>query len=191
MINIRETIKQALHMLTETKKDENKTYDFGCTMAYLTPSKHLWERVQNEIDKDDVFTEEDLGLEPFSSAHVTLLYGIHSDVPDEDVEAIIETIEAPEVTFEKISMFENEKFDVLKYTVSGKGLNEANKKFKELPHTNNYPTYEAHCTIGYLKKGTAKKYCKDLEKPFTVKADKIVYSKPDGTKKEYPFGNKK
>jgi len=174
-------------MLTETKKDENKTYDYGCCMAYLTVPKESWDSIQNEIDDKDVMTDEGLGRENFDSAHCTLLYGIHDDVPDKDVEDIINTLEAPEVKFDKISMFDNPAFDVLKFEVSGKGLNEANKKFSELPNTNEYPNYEPHVTIAYLKKGAGEKYCKKLDKPFTVKADKIVYSKPDGSKKEYKF----
>jgi 2'-5' RNA ligase len=46
--------------------------------------------------------------------------------------------------------------------------------------------YHPHCTIAYLKSGKAAKYikAKDLVN-MDIKPDKIVYSKPDNTTKNY------
>ena len=59
-----------------------------------------------------------------------------------------------------------------------------NFKLRRFPHTNKYDDYKPHCTIGYLKKGTAKKYVDKLEDfNLVVIPNKIVYSKDDGKKR--------
>ena len=51
------------------------------------------------------------------------------------------------------SLFENPKYDVLKFDVISPLLNKINKKLtKELPYTSDFPDYHAHCTIAYIKK---------------------------------------
>lgn len=186
---MKEFLIKALRMLTEKEKDKNKKYSYGCVMAYIEPSAEMWEGVQEIVDEEDVMTDDGLGRE--TEPHCTLLYGIHEDVPDEDVEAIINTLTAPEITLDKISTFDNPNFEVLKFDVTNDKLKEYNKKFTELPHTTDFPDYHAHVTICYLKKGTGEKYIGKLPQTKILKSTKIVYSKPDGTKKEYPFGNNK
>lgn len=182
---MKDKIQEALRLLAEKDKDTNKTYSYGCVMLYLDPPAKMWQKIQDSVEEKDVCTDDGLGRE--SEPHVTVLYGIHEDVPDEDVEAIIDSITAPEITLNKISTFDNENFDVLKFDVEGEGLHAMNKKFTELPHTNSYPDYHPHATIAYLKKGEGKKYIGRLDEPYILKPNKVVYSKPDGTKKEYPF----
>lgn len=176
------------NLLTEVK------HSYGCVMLFFPVTTEFWDKIQSRVDDDDLSSEKDedgvekMGRNEVSDAHVTLLYGIHEDVPDEDVEAIIDTIKSVDVTLKKVSTFDNEKFDVLKFDVEGDKLFEYNKDFAKLPHTNTHGEYHPHLTIAYVKKGVLTDDAKsDLsdEEALTVKANKVVYSKPDGTQKEY------
>ena len=167
--------------------------DYGCVMLYFPVPKDFWDKIQGRVDDEDVSSDKDAdgkelnGRQSASETHITLLYGIHENVPDKDVEAIIGQIDGMEVTLSKVSMFENEKFDVLKFDVEGDRLFEYNKKLSELPHTSNFD-YHPHLTVLYAKKGTiTDEMTKDLSKDetLTVNANKVVYSKADGSNKNY------
>lgn len=165
-------------------------HEYGCVMLFIPIEKEWWNDITDEIEKDDVYNpegERDYGIQGHTSAHVTVLYGIHKDVPDEDVEALIEKMTAPEVTLKKIGMFDNadKGFDVVKFDVTGKELHDMNNMFTDLPHTNDYPDYHPHATLAYVNAGTGDKYTRTLKDGLTVKPNKIVYSKANGTKKEY------
>lgn len=173
-------------------KEGSGGHKYGCVMLFLPIKKEWWSNITKEIKKEDIYNpegERDYGIQAYDDAHVTILYGIHSDVPDKDVEALIEKMSAPEVTLSKISMFDNKDkgFDVVKFDVTGKDLHDMNKMFKDLPYTSDYPDYHPHCTIAYVEAGTGKNYTKKLSKEdsLVIKPNKIVYSKANGTKKEY------
>ncbi len=165
---------------------ENKTYDYGCVMLNLPIKKEIWNNIQSMIDENDIYHGDDLGLQ--TEPHCTALYGIHEDVPDSDVVKIIKTFSEKTVNLLDIDCFENDEYDVLIFKLKDKGLFEMNEKLKTLPHTNSYPDYKPHCTIGYLKKGTAKKYTGKLDVIYRVKSNIVSYSKPNGEKHYYKIG---
>ena len=163
------------------------TYDYGCVMLYFDMAKEDWKKVQDLIKDEDISEIEGVdGRE--SEPHVTILYGIHKDVKDSEVEEIVKEFVAPEITLNKIGTFENEN-DVVKFDISCKELHEMNKKLKELSHTSKFPNYEPHSTIAFVKGGKGKEYKQTLSKEDSIilKPHKIVYSKPDGTKRKYEF----
>jgi 2'-5' RNA ligase len=169
-------------LVTEKKGD---AYEHGCSMIYFDfPDA---QKLHDMIDPDDIYTEEgdrSFGLE--DEPHATLLFGLHSDeIPDEEVLSISTSVPVGELTLKNASLFKNanKPYEVLKFDVDNAALYSINKKLAQLPHTTEFPDYHPHCTVAYLKKGTGDKYVeklKDLE--FTVHPDKIVYSKPDGSK---------
>jgi 2'-5' RNA ligase len=171
-------------------KKPKRQYDYGCVMVGLELDTKTWEKIQDMIDEEDIYhgeKGEEGGYARELDPHVTILFGVHSDVPDKDVEDLIDEIKKPKLKLQKISSFNNELFDVLKFDVESEDLHKLNAKFKELPHTTSYPNYHPHATICYLKKGSIDKYLdkmKDIE-PITVEPNEILYSKPDGTKKKY------
>lgn len=174
-------------------EEKNATFSYGCVMLYYDINKSDWDNIQDIIDDDDVYTEEgDRTYGREDEPHVTILYGIHEDVPDEDVEKLIDGIKETKVTLKTISIFENDKYDVVKFDIVGDSkdkLSDMNKKFAKLPHTNDFPDYHPHSTIAHVKKGKGEKYTQVLpdEDSIDIICDKIVYSKPDGSKKEYPL----
>lgn len=175
--------------------NEATGHSYGCVMLYLEVPTDWWKSITDEIESDDVYDPEgdrSYGVQPASNSHVTILYGLHSDIPDSDVEELIDKMTAPEVTLKKITTFpetNDRGFDVVKFDVTGEDLFKMNKMFAELPHTTDYPDYHPHCTIAYVKTGTGDKYKRTLsdEDSLTIKPTKVVYSKANGEEKEYKF----
>ncbi len=146
-----------------------KVYDSGCAMLYVNLSL---DELHEKIDKDDL-TDDGIEDEP----HITLLYGLDSKVEIEDVKDALEKIEFGEVNLKKVSMFENEKFDVVKFDVEGEGLQEAFRSLVKLPNTNKYPDYKPHVTIALVKSGSGKKYVdKFKNEKLKAKPMFVVYS---------------
>ena len=172
---------------------EGDVHDYGCVMLYFDIEKSIWETFQDMIDDEDVYTEKgDLSYGRETEPHVTVLYGLHADINDSTIKELIDEMEAPELKLRKISIFENDKFDVVKFDIIGdskKKLSKMNVKFAKLPHTTDYPDYHPHSTIAYVKSGTGKKYVKTLtgDKIISVEPKQVVYSKADGTTNKYKF----
>lgn len=168
----------------ENKKN-GSLYDYGCVMIY--PKVENWKEIISTISNDDVYNPSDptYGIE--SSPHITLLYGLHSNVTKEDVENALNKFKGKDIdiSINGIGKFDDDKFSVVKLNVDSPLLHEINKELKKLPHTNDYPDYNPHMTIAYVKPGSADKYLSgDYRKKFT-NIDKIVYSMTNGKKVQY------
>lgn len=171
--------------LNEKKAD---TYSKGCVMAYLDDLIPEIKEMQSKIEEGELYEEEGdrtFGME--DEPHVTVLYGIHSDeVEDDKVLELVDKMDWKKpISIGKPSLFENEKYDVLKLEAKADWLNEANKKLCEsLPYSSDFPEYKAHVTIAYLKPGTGKKVVERIG-DFSTEAvpNKMVYSLPSGDKK--------
>jgi len=164
----------------ETYKINEAKFDYGCVMLYLDVDEKSWNSVTSIIDKEDI-TGDGLETDP----HSTMLFGIHADVPDTDVEKIISELKPISIKLTNISLFENKDYDVVKFDVESDGMVESNKLFSELPHTNDHPDYHPHTTIAYVKSGNGHKYVRKLKNPIVLKSNRVVYSKTSGEKKEY------
>ncbi len=159
-----------------------KVYKTGCAMLYVNLSL---EDLTDKIDKNDL-TDDGIEDEP----HITLLYGFKS-VSNDKIKDAIESVKFGEVKLEKVSLFENEKYDVVKFDVSGDGLQEAFKKLNKLPNDNKYPDYHPHITLAYVKVGQGKKYVEMFSKEkLTAKPMFAVYS-PGGEKDKIIISIKK
>lgn len=163
---------------------DGDSYDAGCVMLYFDFPE--MKEIQNRISKDDLYTESGdrtFGFE--DEPHVTILYGIHSEeVPDEAVMEIASRVQFSSLTLYKITAFKNENYEVLKFDVDGNGLRESNRNLIEnVPYTSSFPDYHPHCTIAYLKPGTAQKYIDAMgDVKHIVMPTQLVYSKPSGEK---------
>lgn len=180
-MNIKTKLREVL-----LEAEKNHKTEYGCLMVYLDIDKKDWKALQDLIDEDDLYTEEaGYGLE--DKPHVTILYGLHEDIEDEEIEVDINKIKEPKMRFKDISTFNPKDYDVLKFDVESSDLVKLNKEFREYPHTNSFPDYHAHATIAYVKKGTGKKYAEKMKDMLDIKIEpsKIVYSKANGEKKDY------
>lgn len=168
------------------KENSQGVYEYGCVMLYFNFPQ--LGKIQKYIDEEDIYIDEEdpsYGLE--DEPHITLLYGLHDDVTLEQVKEIIDGFTFENVEIISPSLFENEKYDVLKFEVADTELlNDVNKELRTLPYTSKFDDYQAHMTIGYIKPGMGQKYVdkfKDLE--FEIVPSYVVYSYPsDGEKKK-------
>ena len=173
---------------------EGAGYDFGCVLLNLDVDSKDWNKITDVIDKDDLYMgpkgeESKYGIIKHNDIHITALFGIHADVPDKDVDALVKGMKKPKIELKKCSTFTNGKdFDVIKFDIESKDLNALNKKLCDnLPYTTDHPKYHAHCSIAYVLKGKAAKYVKLINamQPLDVEPDELEYSKPNGKSKKY------
>ncbi len=161
------------------EKTEDQSYSSGCLMGYFDKSFK-----DPKIDKKDLYDNEEkeygLEIEP----HVTVLYGLKDKEIDEDeLVKLFSMISCPEVYAAKISLFENDKFDVVKWDIDSEELTILNKMVTSMfPFKSDFPDYHAHVTIAYCLPGTGKAYCEDLKTPKKNKIDYWIYSKANGKK---------
>ncbi len=163
--------------------NENKqVYNYGCAMLYF--NDHDLKPIYSQLDPEDLYVEGDgFGLE--TEPHCTLLYGLHGDVSLQQVEDVLDKYTYHTCKAHNMSLFENEKYDVLKYDIKGDNLSETNEDLKRYPFTSDYPNYHPHMTIAYLKPDMGKKYVEKLGKEYSelwMAPQYAVYSQPDGTK---------
>jgi len=184
------SIKSFIEFIAEgKKKKKEKKFEFGCIMVFF--NLPAMDEIHELIDENDLYTEDGprkYGLE--NEHHTTVLFGLHDEVDPDDVLDIANSVAKNHVSpiiLKNASLFENERYDVLKFDADAEWLNLANKVISQLfPFTTDHPDYHPHCTIGYLKKGLGKKYVKLLkDKEFEVTPTHFVYSlPPDGEKIE-------
>jgi 2'-5' RNA ligase len=168
---------------------EGDTYSKGCVMAFLDDIIPEIKDIQSKITEDEIYEEDEdrsYGFE--DEPHVTILYGIHSDKVsiDEVLKSVIGLDWKQPVRIGNLGLFENEKYDVLKLKAEAQWLNSANRKLcNTLPYSNDYPDYNAHVTVAYLKPGKGKEILERIgEINMKATPNKMVYSLPDGEKKE-------
>lgn len=155
-------------------------YRYGCVMLHLNIPN--WENIIRRIDEEDLYdpTNPTHGYE--ISPHITIIYGLHSTVKDEDVISIFDGLNGSDfdISIDGIECFENKYNDVVKMTIKSNKLIELNKELSKLPNTTDFPDYKPHMTLGYVIKGKGSKYVQPDYKYTFSDIDKIVYSKPNG-----------
>ena len=161
-------------------------YKYGCVMVEIPVSN--WDEITSSINTEDVYEEpgdDTHGIQ--QNPHLTILYGLHEEVTDEMVKSIFDNFNSDiNIEVDGIDIFENEKYDVVKFNVRSDGsLLELHNKLSEFPNSNQFPDYKPHITIAYVNKGTGKKYVKPDYKYEVKNVTNIVYSKPDGTKTKF------
>jgi len=179
-------LKDVLRLADYLNENSTSTYDYGCAMLHFTFPE--MEQIQELIKPMDVYRragDKSYGLE--DEPHTTLLYGLHDDeITLDEVEAIFDKYTFYTVKVHNPSLFETDEYDVLKFEVEGDNLHEINSDFKEYPFTSNYPDYNPHLTIGYIRRGRGQKYVDLLNEKgmneYWLAPQYGVYSQPDGTK---------
>jgi 2'-5' RNA ligase len=177
---------------------EDHKHDFGCVMLHFKfPEMN---KIQDMIDPKDIYedsSDSSFGLE--TESHVTLLYGLHKGVSEKDVTNALSGITFNTCKLYNPSIFENDKYDVLKfdvgYTTRGESfLSKANKALKAFPYTSDFPDYHPHMTVAYIKPGKGKKYVDILKKnvdDITMTPDYAKYSKTDGAEVKFKISLQK
>ena len=188
---------------------ESSDYSLGCVMIEVDVKN--WKEICSYIQPEDVYYDpQDPTYGIQENPHVTLFYGFHKEVTTEQVSDIIDDVmyewrnqgledfdyndvsdriaiehasDKPiEIEIDGIDIFENEKFDVVKFNVVKTDiLQKLFDALSKLPNSNEYPDYKPHMTIAYVKSGTGKKYVKPVYK-HKFESNTLCYSKPNGEK---------
>jgi 2'-5' RNA ligase/DNA polymerase III epsilon subunit-like protein len=166
---------------------ESSGYEYGCVMVEV-PVKN-WKEITSYIDPEDIYTGGDDTHGIQENPHVTILYGLHDGVTEDEVKSVFEEFTGDiNIEVNGIGIFENDKFDVVKFNVNPDGsLQELHNKLSEFPNSNEFPDYKPHITIAYVKKGTGKKYVKPEYKYEVKNVNKITYSMPNGKKVYFDY----
>lgn len=153
-------------------------HDYSSTHVLLPP--HIAAKMRAEAGNvgDWALTPE--GRE--DDFHVTVLYGLESEDPDE-VAKLLENEPPITLTLGKTSLFQNDDADVLKADIHSPDLHRLNKKLTSLPHTNSHPDYTPHATLSYIKPGLGKKWAgSDALSGMQAVVDHVIFSSKNGKK---------
>ena len=166
-------------------ENSSSTYSYGCGMLYFDFPEI--EQIHNLISPSDLYIEDGdstYGLE--DEPHTTLLYGLHDEVSPISIDKTLGKFTYGNCKIHTPSLFKNEKYDVLKFDVSGDNLHQTNTELKKFPHTSSYPNYHPHLTIAYIKAGEGNKYVNMLNKSgmneFSLTPQYGIYSTSNGKK---------
>lgn len=157
------------------KEDITDKIEYGALLLFLDIPN--WNKITSIIDKNDIYNEPGYGIE--TEPHVTILYGFHNEVTAEEVFDLYKLnipLKSIEIHIKGISIFENPKFDVVKFDVESDILTKAHDIMKDLPNTEDFSEYHPHITIAYVKHGEGQKYIKPFEKERTLRGSKLVFS---------------
>lgn len=152
-------------------------HKYSCVMAPL-PEEIAGKirSLASALPEDDIDPEDGREKDP----HITLKYGIESDVSD-GVKRALSNIGPIRIKLVKLGMFEiPDRRDVLKFDVESLDAHKAHDAIcKECPHVDTYASYQPHVTASYLKAGKAKSHLwpteldgKEMVLPAVVFADR-------------------
>ena len=133
-------------------------YDYSCMMIVL-PKEHAdfiqrWS-AQNILDgvlyhdpKDDTKGRE-------TETHITVKWGIELAEPDARLKKLVALTKAFPVKLGKVSLFQQEAYDVVKIDVESPWLRAMNARVRAaVPNKETHPAYHPHMTLAYVQKGT-------------------------------------
>jgi 2'-5' RNA ligase len=123
-------------------------------------SKKVQDWCKKHISEEDVYTKDDKGRE--TDTHITVVYGLCTE-DTKIVKQILKGSKPIKATMRKVGFFRNnDDFDVVIVKIESQDLEDLNKKINEsLKVDNTHSEYKPHCTISYVKNGTAAKYAGD------------------------------
>lgn len=131
--------------------------------AFLMVEYQLTEaflELQRQIDPKDLFVSQKgfpPGLE--TEPHVTVAPCLRNNVKPDNLKKYLQPLEKYKLEAIQLNVFENEDFDVLHFVVESEALRLAYDRFAENYKVGgNYPDYNPHITVAYLKKGKGRAY---------------------------------
>jgi len=133
-------------------------YEYSSTQINLPDPLNSWMAKwgRMNIPDEDLWYDKDGGCGRETEPHITVLYGILDRKPSPDLLAILRRTKPFTIRLGKVSLFEQEDHDVVKFEVISEDLvNLSNAVRTACPNENKYPNYTPHCTCAYVKKGTA------------------------------------
>ena len=159
-------------------------YDYSSTQVNLEPA--LANRImgwgESNVSDEDLYTDDDdKGRE--DNPHITLLYGIVAQEPDEVIELLSSEKGSVKAKLGKVSLFENsDDYDVVKIDVESEDLTRLHDRIADnIKYESDFPEYKPHVTIAYVTRGSGNLYSGSSEFEGTeMSFDEVVFSSPDG-----------
>lgn len=143
----------------QTMLVEGDSYSSSCLMVPLADNlcDFLTKWSQLNIPNKMLHYDEEGGLGHEDEYHVTAYYGIKGKEPSKELLEVLRMTEPFKVRVGKISLFENDDYDVIKMDVESEGLKKLNAEIvaKCDVKPSDYPDYKPHVTLAYAKKGSA------------------------------------
>lgn len=158
---------------------DNVKYEYGCVMAIINEdaSEKIIEIGKKLIPDDILYFEEGQEYGREVEPHVTIKFGLTENYSKDMIGKLISKIELFKITLVAIDIFSNSKFDVVKFNVESDVLRKLNSLFNKLPNEDEYPTYNPHMTIAYVKPGEGRRFKKHIN-PIQLSVSRIKYSNP-------------
>ena len=111
--------------------------------------------------------------------HITVLYGLHQNDPAA-VKAVLANVGPITVKLGKVSTFppnDDHEFEVIKVDVISEELQRLHAALKKLPNSNQYPKYQPHITLAYVRPGLSESVVGDTAVEGTeLQFDTAVFS---------------
>jgi 2'-5' RNA ligase len=153
--------------------------DVHTVMVKIPANEKLIEFI-NSIPNEIIYEPEHkwYGKTKPDQLHITVLYGVHINEADKTKKILERIPPVLNATLGEVSLFECEKYDVLKIDVKSPSLGKINEFLRRnVEYTNDYDDYKPHVTLCYLKKGMGKEYVGDKRfDGFNYKFDIFIYS---------------
>lgn len=160
------------------KTAKEVSHDYSWVYTNLPPKiQDMLIGFGKEIDPDDLYEKEaENGLE--MDPHCTVKYGLLTDEV-KDIKEILQKQKGGKIYMGESSIFEADKYDVVKIEIESEDLKRIHGELNKLPHEDKYPEYKAHATIAYVKKGRGKKYVGKFKINKSFKFDEVFFGDTD------------
>jgi hypothetical protein len=112
-----------------------------------------WGRMN--IPDDAVYWDDDGGCGRETDPHITVLYGLTENAPSKELLDLVRKTKPFTVRLGPISIFENERYDVVYFSVESDALVELHNAIKVACPNEARQNYVPHVTVAYVKKGAA------------------------------------
>jgi 2'-5' RNA ligase len=166
---------------------EKMKYDDSCLMVKLNIIN--WNNIIYDIKDEDLYQEKEGDIYGRQkNPHLTLLFPIKNKNPYLSFKVLDRVLIKPiDIKVDKIDFFDTPKYDVLKFSViSNDYLDLIHSELKKnIPNADKFDIYKPHITIAYLKKGTAKKYCREFDMEINNQKNIVFSFNENETKYEW------
>jgi 2'-5' RNA ligase len=166
-----------------------EAYSYGCLMAMLPESVARRVRGFAALIPDcDIYDDGSGEHGRENDPHITVKYGLHTG-DGQFVAEIMGSQSAPTARLGGMSVFENDKYTVLKIDVDSPDLHALNQFVDASFETNTgFPVYHPHATIAYLRKGCDwRRYVCDIFHGSEMRFDEILFSSADNVETVVPL----
>ncbi len=157
---------------------EEQVFDYGCVM--LKPSSEFCKKIiefNTKLIPDSILFKENDKYGREFDVHVTVKYGLTNSYSFDQMKKMLSSTKPFRINLVSLDIFQNDKFDVVKFNVESKELRKLNKFFSSLPNEDEYPTYNPHSTLAYVLPGKGLPYKnKPIDKNISFEVKTVIYS---------------